>query len=599
MHSSIHLHQRGIGVILDWVPSHFPTDEHGLVYFDGTHLYEHADPRQGFHPEWKSCIFNYGRNEVRSFLAVERAVLARQVSHRRPARRRGRLDALPRLRPQGRRVDPEPARRPREPRGDRLPAPAQRGASTATTRTSQTIAEESTAWPMVSRPVDLGGLGFGMKWNMGWMHDTLDYIAQDPVHRKYHHDQLTFSLWYAFNENFVLPLSHDEVVHGKGSLLGKMPGDDVAEVRQPARCCSATCGRIRARSCCSWAASSASGASGRTTASSTGSCSSSPMHGGVQRWVGDLNRVYATQPALHAARLRRTAGFEWIDCRRRRAERARVSCASARTGSDLLLVVCNFTPVPRDNYRVGVPQRRTLARAAQQRRTASTAAAGRATWAASKPRRCRRTAGSTRCRSRCRRSRVLVFSPVERQLDRRSQQGGAAATRVELPPSTGACAPSSRTCSPRSTAAASRSSASLGDRVRVEADASPTATTSVALHAALPARGPRRTGRSRDAAARQRPLARQLRGRPRSAATATRSSPGSIASCPGATSSSAASMPADILLALQGRRGAPDRRGRGAPRAKTRATARALRPGDCAGRAMPDARQDIGARRGA
>ena len=260
-----YLHQHGIGVILDWVPSHFTTDEHGLGYFDGTHLYEHADPRRGVHPDWHSYLFNYGRNEVRAFLLELRPVLARQVPRRRPAHRRRGLDALPRL----------------------LPAPKANGCPTAFggrenleaihfLRTlnenvyanypdAVTIAEESTAWPMVSRPVYVGGLGFGYKWDMGWMHDTLEYMRQDPIFRKYHHDKATFRMVYAFTENFILPLSHDEVVYGKGSLLAKMPGDALAEVRQPAARCSATCTPSRARSCCSWAASSASGTNGTTT----------------------------------------------------------------------------------------------------------------------------------------------------------------------------------------------------------------------------------------------------------------------------------------------------------------------------------------------
>ena len=218
------MHSYGLGVILDWVPSHFPSDEHGLALFDGTHLYEHADPRQGFHPEWQSQIFNYGRHEVRAFL-LSSAMFWLDRYH---------IDGL--------RVDAvasmlylDYARKagtwiPNQFGGkENLDAiHFLRDLNTAAYREHpdvQLIAEESTAWPQVSRPVHAGGLGFGMKWNMGWMHDTLEYFAQDPVYRRYHHDRLTFSLWYAFTENFVLPLSHDEVVYGKGALCAKMPGD--------------------------------------------------------------------------------------------------------------------------------------------------------------------------------------------------------------------------------------------------------------------------------------------------------------------------------------------------------------------------------------
>ena len=219
-----YLHQHGIGVILDWVPSHFPNDQHGLAYFDGTHLYEHADPRKGFHPDWKSAIFNYGRNEVRAFL-ISNAMFWLDKYHVDGLR----MDAIASMlyldysRKQGEWIPNMYGGR------ENLDAVSllQRVNHDAYQEFPdiQTIAEESTAWPMVSRPTYIGGLGFGMKWDMGWMHDTLKYFAHDPIHRKYHHNKLTFRGLYAFTENFILPLSHDEVVHGKGSLIGKMAGD--------------------------------------------------------------------------------------------------------------------------------------------------------------------------------------------------------------------------------------------------------------------------------------------------------------------------------------------------------------------------------------
>jgi 1,4-alpha-glucan branching enzyme len=346
-----HLHQHGIGVILDWVPSHFPTDGHGLAYFDGTHLFEHADPKQGFHPEWSSSIFNYGRNEVRAFLlssalfwldkyhvdglrvdAVASMLYldyARKDGEWIPNRHGGRenleaIDFLRKLNEEVYRDHPDVV----------------------------TIAEESTAWPMVSRPTWLGGLGFGMKWNMGWMHDTLAYMREDPIHRRFHHGGLTFSLIYAFHENFVLPLSHDEVVYGKGSLVAKMPGD---AWRQFAN--------LRALYGYMWAH------PGKKLLFMGGEfgqrrewthegelewwVTELPEHAGVQRWVADLNRAYRAEPALHEVDFSHE-GFEWIDCND--AEASVITfLRKPRTAGSPLLIACNFTPVPRANYVVGVP----------------------------------------------------------------------------------------------------------------------------------------------------------------------------------------------------------------------------------------------------
>ncbi|MFZ0007106.1 MAG: 1,4-alpha-glucan branching protein GlgB [Steroidobacteraceae bacterium] len=347
-----HLHQRGIGVILDWVPSHFPSDEHGLAYFDGTHLYEHQDPRQGFHPEWNSSIFNYGRAEVRNFLGSNA------------------LFWLERYHVDGLRVDAvasmlylDYARKSGEWIANRFGGNENLDAidflkslNLAVYRDqpdTQTIAEESTAWPGVSRPVYLGGLGFGLKWNMGWMHDTLKYFQTDPLFRRYEHNKLTFGLLYAFAENFTLPLSHDEVVHGKGSLLGKMPGDEWQQFAN-----------LRLLTGYMWAH------PGKKLLFMGGEFGQKrewtheqslewhvlqySHHAGMRRWISDLNRFYRHTPALYQRDFT-PDGFEWIDCNDTESS----TLAFLRKGhdpSDVVLIVCNFTPVPRDNFRVGVPR---------------------------------------------------------------------------------------------------------------------------------------------------------------------------------------------------------------------------------------------------
>jgi len=346
-----YLHQAGIAVILDWVPSHFPSDEHGLAYFDGTHLFEHADTREGFHPDWKTLIFNYGRNEIRSFLLSSAmfwldkyhadglrvdavaSMLYRDYSRKEgewlPNKYGGRenLEAIDFLRQLNQEVYKE------------YPG-------------IQTIAEESTSWPMVSRPIYLGGLGFGLKWDMGWMHDTLKYFALDPIHRKYHHNQLTFRMLYGFTENFVLPLSHDEVVHGKGSLIAKMAGDEwqkFANLRllfgymfaQPGKkllFMGDDFGQER-----EWG----------HDMSLEWHVLQYPFHSGMLSWVEQLNRLYASEPALHELDTD-PQGFEWIDCNDSVASTISL-LRKGKSSKQQVVVVCNFTPVPRIGYRLGVP----------------------------------------------------------------------------------------------------------------------------------------------------------------------------------------------------------------------------------------------------
>ncbi|HEY6066930.1 MAG TPA: 1,4-alpha-glucan branching protein GlgB [Thermoanaerobaculia bacterium] len=347
-----HLHREGIGVILDWVPSHFPSDEHGLVFFDGSYVYEHADPRKAVQPDWGSLVFNYGRDEVRSFL-LSSAVFWLEVYHADALR----VDAVASMlyldysRKEGEWVPNRYGGR------ENLEAIAfLRRFNEEVYRTApgaETIAEESTAWPMVTRPTWVGGLGFGMKWDMGWMHDTLEYMKLDPVHRKFHHDKLTFRGLYAFSENYLLPLSHDEVVHLKGSLLTKMPGDDwqrLANLRllfgwmwaQPGKKLLFMGGEIG-----QWREWS-------HDRELDWSLLEHPGHAGLQKWVRDLNVLYAKERALFELDFQ-PAGFSWIDC----ADFERSVVALLRRGrseDDVVAAAFNFTPVPRSGYRLGVPR---------------------------------------------------------------------------------------------------------------------------------------------------------------------------------------------------------------------------------------------------
>ncbi len=346
-----HLHRRGIGVILDWVPSHFPSDEHGLAFFDGTHLYEHADPRQGYHPDWNSSIFNYGRAEVRDFLGSN-ALFWLDV-YRADALRVDAVASMLYL-DYGRREGEWIANR----YGGRENLDAVEFAKQVNAAVyrefpaAQTIAEESTAWPMVSRPTYLGGLGFGLKWNMGWMNDTIRYFQTDPVFRKYHHDALTFSIWYAFTENFVLPLSHDEVTHGKGSLLGKMHGDEWQQFANLRLLYGYMWGHP-GKKLLFMGSEFAQRREWQHDESLEWHALEYPLHAGMQRWVRDLNRCYRDSPALHELDFS-SAGFEWLDCHD--AEASVIAfLRKPRSSGGEMLVVCNFTPVVRENYRLGVP----------------------------------------------------------------------------------------------------------------------------------------------------------------------------------------------------------------------------------------------------
>jgi len=346
------LHQAGIGVIIDWVAGHFPSDPHGLHWFDGTHLYEHQDPRLGVHKDWNTLIYNYGRTEVMNYLCAN-ALYWLEEFH---------VDGL--------RVDAvasmlylDYSREQGEWLPNRYGGNENLEAIEFLRRMNQmvyaehpgtvTVAEESTAWPMVSRPVHLGGLGFGFKWNMGWMHDTLNYFSKEPIYRCYHHNQLTFAQLYAYHENFVLPLSHDEVVHGKGSILGRMPGDDwqaFANLRsyygfmwtQPGKKLLFMGSEFGQRA--EW----------NVDSSLEWHVLSTPLHDGVRRLVRDLNRLYRSEPALHQLDTE-PKGFAWIDCNDR-DNSVLTWLRLAQDPHDFVVIACNFTPVIRQGYRVGVPE---------------------------------------------------------------------------------------------------------------------------------------------------------------------------------------------------------------------------------------------------
>jgi 1,4-alpha-glucan branching enzyme len=345
------LHEAGVGILLDWVPSHFPEDQHGLAFFDGTHLFEHADPRQGFHPDWKSSIFNYGRKEVQSFL-ISSAMFWLDEYHIDGLR----VDAVASMlyldysRDEGEWIPNEYGGR------ENLEAIAfLRRLNTEVYRRFEdvhTVAEESTSWPMVSRPTYVGGLGFGMKWDMGWMHDTLEYMKRDPIHRRYHHHELTFRSVYQFDESFMLPLSHDEVVHGKGSLWGRMPGDEWqkrANLRllfaymwaQPGKKLLFMGGEFGQHS--EWA----------HDHSLDWHLLDDPGHEGIRQLVGDLNDAYLTRPQLGETDFDHE-GFKWVVADD--ADQSVVAFLRGTPRQRPLLCVFNFTPVPRTNFRLGVPR---------------------------------------------------------------------------------------------------------------------------------------------------------------------------------------------------------------------------------------------------
>jgi 1,4-alpha-glucan branching enzyme len=345
-------HNAGLGILLDWVPGHFPSDAHGLAQFDGTHLYEHADPKEGFHQDWNTLIPNYGRAEVANYLSAN-ALYWLEEYHLDGLR----VDAVASMlyrdysRKEGEWIPNKFGGRENLEAIDLLKRV--NTLAYAENPGIMTVAEESTSFPKVSTPVDAGGLGFGYKWNMGWMNDTLVYIEMDPIHRKYHHDEMTRGITYSFSENFILPISHDEVVHGKGSMLEKMPGNEwekFANLRAYYAFMWGHPGKKLLFMGCEFAQP----AEWNHDAQLDWDAAQKPLHKGIQNLVRDLNNLYRNTSALHVKDCTHD-GFEWINCND--AENSTLSFVRhGNAGDPPVVVVCNFTPIERTHFKIGVPE---------------------------------------------------------------------------------------------------------------------------------------------------------------------------------------------------------------------------------------------------